>query len=58
MDVSKYSKAIAAAVAGLVVGWLFKHNVIISDDLQDGVEILLSGVITSVFVYLAPKNRG
>lgn len=57
MNIQAYSKAIAATLAGLVVGWLFKHNIIIDDSMKDGIEILISGVIVGVSVYLAPKNR-
>jgi hypothetical protein len=52
-----YSKAIAATVAGLVVGWLFKYNIIIDDQMKDAVEILISGAITGVVVYFAPRNK-
>ncbi len=52
-----YSKSIAAVIAGLVVGWLFKHNIIIADEMRDALEILISGVITGAVVYLSPPNR-
>lgn len=51
------SKAVAATLSGLIVGWLFKHNVIISDQMNDALEIVISGVITGAVVYLAPRNR-
>jgi hypothetical protein len=54
----KVSKAVAGAVAGLIVLWLAKHNIIIADDLNDAIEILISGVITGAAVYLAPRNQG
>jgi fructose-specific phosphotransferase system IIC component len=51
------SKAIAAFIAGVVVMFLTKHNVIISDDLNDAIEIVLGAIITALTVYFSPKNK-
>lgn len=51
------SKALAAALAGLIVSWLMKHNVVIADNLPNEIEMVLASVISFVVVWLAPKNR-
>ncbi len=51
-------KAIAGAVAGALVLFLAKQNIIIADDLHDAVEIVISAVLTFAIVYLSPKNEG
>jgi hypothetical protein len=52
------SKSIAAALAGALVMFLAKHNIVIADDLNDALEILIGTIITGAAVYLAPKNVG
>lgn len=51
------SKAIAGALAGAIVLFLAKQNVVIADDLNDALEVILSALITGVVVFLAPKNK-
>ena len=51
-----FSKAVAGAVAGTVVMFLTKHNIVIADGLNDAIEVIIGAVITAVVVYLAPKN--
>lgn len=50
-------KSIAAAIAGAFVMWLAKNNIIIADQLNDALEILIGAAITTLTVYLAPKNK-
>jgi hypothetical protein len=57
-QVQPYSKSIAATLAGLLVGWLYKHNIVIADDLNDAIEIILGAIMTGITVYFAPKNKG
>ena len=52
------SKAIAGALAGAVVLFLAKQNIVIADDLNDAIEVLISAAITGLVVFLAPKNKG
>lgn len=52
-----YAKALAGGIAGLVVMFLAKHNIIISDDLNDAIEIVLGSIITFATVFLAPSNK-
>lgn len=56
-DLQKVSKAVAAFLAGLVVMWLTKHNVVIADKLPDALEIVIGAIITAVSVYFAPRNK-
>lgn len=51
-----FSKAVAAAVAGAIVSWLMKQNIVIEDGLHDALEVLISAAIMAAAVYLAPKN--
>ena len=61
MDISSalrtISKAIAGAIAGAVVMFLAKHNIIIADNLTDALEIIIGAIVVGVSVYLAPKNK-
>lgn len=52
-----YSKAIAATLAGMIVAWLMKNNIVIADGLPDALEILIGAIITGAVVYFAPKNK-
>lgn len=58
MNLQAISKAIAATLAGVVVSFLMKHNIVIADKLPDSIEIILAALITGVVTYLAPKNKG
>jgi hypothetical protein len=51
------SKAIAALIAGTVVMFLTKNNIIISDELNDAIEVAIGAIIIAVSVWLAPKNK-
>jgi hypothetical protein len=51
------SKAIAGTLAGLIVAFLMKHNIVIADGLSDALEVVISAVIVGVVVYFAPKNE-
>ena len=51
------SKAVAAFIAGAIVSWLMKHNIVIADTLPDALEVLISAIVTGVVVFFAPKNR-
>jgi fructose-specific phosphotransferase system IIC component len=50
------SKAIAAFIAGAIVSWLMKRNIVIADTLPDSLEVLISAVVTGAVVFFAPKN--
>ncbi len=52
-----YSKAIAATLAGVIVTFLIKNNIVIADGLPDALEIIISAAIMGGAVYLAPKNK-
>ena len=56
MDLRPYSKAIGGALAGLIVMYLTKHNIIISDNLNDALEIVIGTAIVALGVWLSPKN--
>jgi hypothetical protein len=51
------SKAIAGVIAGYLTLWLAKHNIVISDNLPDVIEMLIGSVIVGLGVYFAPKNK-
>ncbi len=51
------SKAIAGAVAGLIVSFLMKNNIIIADQLPDAIEVIISAIFTGAFVFFSPKNK-
>ena len=51
------SKALAGFLAGALVAWLMKKNIIIEDGISDALEVVMGAVITGVVVYLAPKNK-
>lgn len=57
VNIAPYSKAIAAALAGALVAFLIKKDIVITPELNDAVEVLLSALITGVVVYFAPKNK-
>lgn len=52
-----YSKSIAGFLAGLVVMFLTKHNIVIADDLNDALEIVIGAILTGATVYFAPRNK-
>jgi hypothetical protein len=52
-----FSKAVAATLAGALVSWLMKHNIIVADGLADALEVLISAAIVGTAVYFAPKNK-
>lgn len=53
-----FSKAIAATLAGAIVSFLMKHNIVVADGLADSLEVAISAIIVGGIVYLAPKNTG
>ena len=57
LDVQKYSKAIAGVLAGAIVSFLMKHNVVIADGLNDALEVVISALVVGLGVFLAPKNK-
>lgn len=57
MDLRPYSKAIAGTLAGLLVSFLMKNNIVIADGLPDALEIVISAIVVGVGVYFAPKNK-
>ena len=58
MELQTFSKAIAGFLGAAIAAFLIKQNIIITDELSDALEILLSALITGAIVYLAPKNKG
>lgn len=57
MDYRPISKAIAGAVATMLVAWLARNDVVIDNAQVAGiVEFLISAAIGFAVVYLAPKN--
>jgi len=58
VDLSKVSKALAGILAGAIVSFLMKKNIIIADNLPDAIEIVISSIIVGAGVFFAPKNRG
>lgn len=50
-------KAIAGLLAGALVSFLMKHNVVIADNLPDAIEVLISAALTFIIVYVSPKNQ-
>lgn len=51
------SKAIAAAVAGALIAFLQNNNIVISDDLNNAIQVVIAAVIAGVVVFVAPKNK-
>lgn len=57
-DVKTISKAVAGAVAALLVGFLAKKNVVLDEgSLGVVLEGLVAALIGFVTVYFAPKNQ-
>lgn len=56
MDLRTISKAIAGALAGLVIMLMAKYNIVIADGLPDALEVVIGALITFITVYLAPRN--
>ncbi len=54
---SPYYKSIAAALAGALVTFLTKYNIVITDELSNAIEIILGALITGAAVYFAPRNE-
>ena len=52
-----FSKAIASSLSAIIVGYLYKHNIIIADNLPDALEVLIGAVIVGGVTYFAPKNK-
>lgn len=52
-----FSKSVAGAIAGAIVLWLAKHNIVIADNLNDAIEVIISAIVTGAVVYFAPKNQ-
>lgn len=61
MDVSKVSKALAAALVTMLVAYLTKHGVslnpVVTDAVGTVVDALVSAAAGFVVVWLAPKNK-
>ena len=57
MDLRPYSKAIAGTLAGLLVSFLMKNNIVIADGLPDAIEIIISAIVVGIGVFFAPKNK-
>jgi hypothetical protein len=55
--IKPYSKAIAGTLAGAIVAWLMKHDIIIADNLRDFIEVILGAIITGIIVFLSPANK-
>lgn len=57
-SLQKVSKAVAGAVATVVVAWLAQRNIIIEGaDISTLVETLIAAGIGFVAVYFAPRNK-
>jgi hypothetical protein len=57
MNVRAISKAIAGALATVIVAWLARHDVIIdSPVVETAIEFIVAAGIGFVTVYLAPRN--
>lgn len=60
-DVQKVSKAIAGALVALFIGYLAKHGVTISDEINGALATIIDAIVVLVIgfigVYFAPKNR-
>jgi hypothetical protein len=56
-DPGTYAKAIAAGLAGALVMFLAKYNIIIADELNNAIEIVLGAVISFVIVLLTKRNK-
>lgn len=58
-DIRSVSKAIAGAVATVIVAYLARKNIIIEGrDVETVIEFLVAAAIGFLTVYLSPKNRG
>lgn len=55
--IQQYSKGIAGAIAGAIVMWMAKSDVIIDDRLENSLEIVIGAIITFVIVAISPKNK-
>lgn len=53
-----FSKAVAATLAGAVVAFLMKHNIVVADNLNDALEVLISAALVGAVTYFAPRNKG
>jgi hypothetical protein len=55
------SKAIAGAVAGLIIAALARWNINLGGEYADALETLINGVVAALIgygvVYLAPRNQ-
>lgn len=52
-----FSKAVAGVIAGAIVAYLTKNNIVIADNLHDSLEIVISAVLIGGAVFFAPKNK-
>lgn len=57
MEIQKVSKAIAGALASLLVVWLAKYNYVVDGTLKDAVDVVLTAAIGFLIVYISPKNK-
>lgn len=62
MDIAKVSKAIAGAIAAIVAGFLAKWlGAVYTPELNEAIatiiDVVVTGVLGYVVVYLAPKNK-
>lgn len=61
MELSKVSKAVAGALAGLLIAALAKYNVVLDLETSAAVATLLNAAVAAVLgfvtVYFAPKNK-
>ena len=61
MDLKTVSKAIAGALAALLVGFLAKQGVTVSDEVNGALSVIIDGTLVALIgfltVYFAPKNK-
>ena len=61
MDLKTVSKAIAGAIAALIVGLLARQDITLSDEMNGALSVIVDGTVVALIgfltVYFAPKNK-
>lgn len=56
MELAKYSKAIAAILAAVVLG-LVKNYTDLDQEVSAAVEVVIGAIVAGAIVYAAPRNK-
>jgi hypothetical protein len=58
LNIQSVSKALAGALASVIVVFLARYGVVIDNEIAEAISVVAAAVIGFVIVYVSPKNKG